>query len=78
MLNKGLYQRSKIFALRHGQKRSMQGLYSGAYKTFGLAFAHITVNVLHLIFYFIKCSFGLLLIDFKVKESRNRPGFQEV
>jgi hypothetical protein len=39
----------------------MKGPHSGAYKSFGLAFVHITVNAQNLfIFYFIKRSLGLL------------------
>ena len=32
ILNQGLHQRSKISALRHGQTRALQGLFSGGYR----------------------------------------------
>jgi len=42
------------------KKRSMQGPYSGPYKTFGLDFKHTKANAQNLIFYFIKCSLVIL------------------
>jgi len=48
ILNQELHQRSQISALCHGQKTSMQGPDSGAYKNFILGFNHINVNVQNL------------------------------
>jgi len=45
ILNEELHQRSQISASCHGQKRSMQGPDSGAYKNFHLGF---NVNVQNL------------------------------
>ena len=43
-LNQGLHQRSKVSALRHGQKRSMQVLTVTLTKPFRLDFENIKVN----------------------------------
>ena len=42
------------------RERSMQGPYSGTYKTFGLDFKHTKANAQNLTFYFIKCSLVIL------------------
>jgi hypothetical protein len=42
------------------KKKSMQGLYSGISKTFGVGFKHTKANAQNLIFYLIKCSLVML------------------